>query len=241
MKYTIISIDDSRANYKHFLRKDMHTMQEVAIPAVDAKSVDLRVELDRRDLSVTYSDAFSIGEIGVWLSVFDCWQWAIDNDEEILVFEDDAIIAGNLEVQLGLLMEEVPRDYDYVSLWVPPNQIQDYNYVVVFNDEGLPTINGTLDNNLSFFDFGAERVAEVYQGYGNVATVFSPKGARFFIDRAREVGIYTPIDCLLAQAAHAGRCKGYAPKPRYATLVSYDWATTTVHETPRYSDMYGDK
>lgn len=210
-------------------------VDEVHIPAVNAYEVDVAEELAKRDLFIAYPGMFSTGEIGVWLSNFDCWQWTVDNNEELIVFEDDAIPNINFQPRFHELHSELPPDWDFLTLWVPENQLIDYVYDVVYNEEGHPEHVGPNKNSItSVFNFGAIRLARVYNGYGNVAQCYSPKGARFFIDRVRSTGIYTPVDCYLYQEAHAGRCNGYGPKPNRAKLVGYDWkAETTVHGEDR--------
>lgn len=241
MKYNIVTISEDKNSeryaYKLLIRHFVE-FDEVDIPAVDARNVDLRHELEKRGLSIPNPHAFSIGEVGIWLSMFDCWQWSVDNNEELIVFEDDAAPHARFNERFEALYSEIPDDYDFVCLWVPENQRQDYRYMVEYNSEGLPNIYGSLPHGDSLFDFGATRAARVYNGYGNVAQLFSPKGSKFFIDRAREVGLYTPVDCYQYQEAHSGRCKGYGPKPQYANLVNYDWPVTTVHTTERYGEIY---
>lgn len=237
MKYSIITINDRRSLYKRKLRAAVD-LEEVVIPAVDAEKVNLQDELDKRGLFLPHPGAFSIGEVGVWLSVFDNWVWSADNNEELIVFEDDAIANINFNTELPALRAELPEDWDFFTLWVPDDQLQDYLYNVTYDDEGIPNIFGRRREGHSLFDFGSEFVARVYNGYGNVAQLFSPKGSRWFINRAREVGLYSPVDCFQYQEAHAGRCNGYAPKPTYANIVKYDWPETQVHTTPRYVEVY---
>lgn len=238
MKYNIITIDDSRASYKDAIRKSITGIDEVVIPATNGRTVNLTYELFKRGLSIPDTNSLSLGEVGVWLSTFDCWRWAYENDEELLVFEDDAIINPRFSEKLKEFMKEVPSDYDFVCLWVPDNQRQDYNYSVIYDDDGHPHIYGTLPDGQSSFDFGAEHAAMVYNGYGNVAQLFSPKGSKFFMDRAQKAGLYAPVDCYQYLEAHADRCEGYAPKPEYADLVSYDWPETTIHTTERFGEVY---
>lgn len=234
MKYNIISINDERLNYKERIRDRVH-LEEVRIPAVNAYEVDVAQELKKRDLTIAYPGMFSGGEIGVWLSNFDCWQWAVDNDEELVVFEDDAIPHEEFATNFPIIIEELPVDYDFMCLWVPDNQRVDYIYDADFNDEGQPyNWRPHRTATTSVYDFGARHIAKVYNGYGNVAQLYSPKGAKFFLDRAREVGIYTPVDCYLYQEARAGRCSGFGPKPSRTYIVGYDWkAVTTVHKEDR--------
>lgn len=234
MKYNIISINDDRIMYKEAIRSNVHR-EEVNIPAVNAFDVNIQDELSRRGIKIAYPGMFSVGEIGIWLSMFDCWQWAVDNNEELITFEDDAIPYWDFQPKFDIIYEEIPKSYDFFCLWVPDNQRIDYVYNVVYDDEGIPRkVGPNRHPSNSIYDFGPERVTRVYNGYGNVAQLFSPKGAKFFMDRVRDVGIYTPVDCYLYQEAHAGRCEGYGPKPNYAKLVSYDWkAETTVHRGER--------
>lgn len=231
------SLHDPRQIYKDRIRKTVQESEEIFVPAINGREVNLEEELDRRNLFVKYPGAFSVGEIGIWLSMFDCWQWCIDNDETLITFEDDASPRHYFDEAVRFFLEEVPQDWDFMALWVPDNQKQDYRYNVKFDDEGHATIRGYAQESL--FDFGAFYLARAYQGYGNVCSMFSPKGSQFLIDKARETGIYTPVDCFMFQNAHAGRCNGYAPKPFHATLVDYDWAETTVHNTPRFGETYG--
>jgi GR25 family glycosyltransferase involved in LPS biosynthesis len=232
MKYNIITINDDRAAYKETIRRRVE-IEEVHIPAVNGYEVDLAEEMQKRGIKFApdCNGCFSAGEIGIWLSMFDCWQWSVDNDEELLTFEDDAIPTVNFNMHFKNFMSELPKDYDFLCLWIPGDQQQDYIYNVTFDEWGKPTHHQPDRTTItSQFNFGAMRLARAYNGYGNVATLYSPKGAKFFMDRVREVGIYTPADCFLFSEHHAGRCNGYAPKPHYAKAVSYDWAAeTTVH------------
>lgn len=242
MKYNIVTIENDPTTTRGVCKMMMHyhinATDEVKIPGIDGKNVNLPEELEKRGLHLPYPGAFSVGEIGVWLSMFDCWQWSVDNDEELIVFEDDALVRDDFDEKLAALRAEIPDDYDFVALWIPENQHQDYLYLVHYDEEGQPAIYGSLPPGDSLFDYGAQRAAMVYNGYGNVAQLFSPKGSKFFIDTARKSGIYTPVDCFQYQEAHAGRCKGYAPKPEFANLVRYEWPETTVHNTQRYGEIY---
>lgn len=221
------------------IRDIINSTEEVKIPSVNAREVDLLEELENRKIFVPYPGQFSLGEVGIWLSMFDCWEWALENDETLITLEDDAKPQWFFDEAVDLFIKELPRDWDFLCLWVPNDQKQDYLYNVTYNSDGMPKIFGRMSAKNSLFDYGAQYTAKAYNGYGNVATVFSPKGAKFFIDQARKVGLYTPVDCYLYQEAHAGRCKGFSPKPEHATLVDYDWSVpTTVHTTERFIEVY---
>jgi GR25 family glycosyltransferase involved in LPS biosynthesis len=234
VKYNIISINDDRAVYKQRIRQRVN-LEEVHIPATDGREVDLAFELDKRDLR-TNTHPFTRGELGVWLSTFDCWQWAYDNDEELLVFEDDAIPNMRFNEFLGLFHKELPPNYDLMSLWVPENQLIDFQYDAVYDEDGYMTRQGPNRHNaLSIYNCGKIRIARVYQGYGNVAVLYDAKGAGILIDHAQTHGINQPVDCWVWARAHTGIVEGYAPKPHWAKAVGYDWsAQTTVHNTERH-------
>lgn len=237
MKYTIISLNDDRLKYKTHIRDTVKGCDEIFIPATNGREVNLDDELAKRGLHIPHRGIFSVGEVGIWLSVWDCWQWCVNNKENLIVFEDDAIPRHYFDEAVHKFLLDIPDGWDYLCLWVPDNQKQDYWYNVTYDDEGLPTINGT--RNKSLFDFGGDYLAKAYNGYGNVATMFSPRGAEHLMNIARQAGLYTPVDCFLYQEAHAGRCEGYSPQPAHATVVDYDWPETTVHTTERYHEVYG--
>ena len=236
MKYTIISIDDTRAAYKENLRSVLSNHEEVIIPATDARVVDINEELAKRSLYLpSGADVRRRGELGVWCSTFDCWKWAVDNDEPLLVFEDDAIATTDFNDLLSAFVSEIPHDYDFLSLWVPPNQYLDFVYDSTYTPEGEMLINGPNKNSItSQYNYGAIRTCLAYQGYGNVAMLYSPKGAANLIELAYERGITEPLDCFIFLRAHLRRIDGYAPKPNWAKAVDYDWPETTIHTTERF-------
>lgn len=236
-KYNIISVDDSRQAYKDKIRAAV-PFEEVRIPTVDARyDLDIPLELNKRGLWIVPGKSFTRGEIGVWLSVFDCWVWCAEHNEELITFEDDAIIKEFFTQKFVEFYRELPRDFDFMTLWIPHDQMVDYQYDLVYDEVGYPTIVGPNRNiALSLFNFGSYCLARAYNGYGNVAVLYSPKGAQRFIERARATGIFEPVDCYLYLQAHAGYCNGYGPKPFYSQLVDYDWRTqTTIHTTERYT------
>lgn len=230
MKYNIISVNDSRAQYKNAIRRH-NSVGEVKIPSTNGMSVNIDKEFERRGLLDT-NWIPKIGEAGCWVSHFDCWSWSVKNNEELIVFEDDAIIDENFVNNFDVLYSELPSDYDFCSLWVPDNQRQDFYYVVEYDSEGQVNISGRIEDvSDSHFDIGCRFLARAYQGYGLVATLYSPQGAKRLIEQARRRGVCTPVDCFIFQESHAERVKGYAPKP-HVSIVQYDWnAETTVHNT----------
>lgn len=232
LKYTIISINDERDKFKRRTR-EIVDLPEVHLPAVNGAAVDLAEEYATRGLRRTEWVA-KTGEAGVWLSNFDRWSYVAQEDEPLIVFEDDAIVSPYFNKQLGVLMSELPEQWDFVALWVPENQRVDYTYDVVYNEIGDPIIQGNLPYPESMFKHSLT-VAHVYQGYGMVALMYSPQGGRKLVELARQYGIYTPVDCFVYQQAHMGNLDGYAPTPLFANMVQYNWNNPShVQQTERF-------
>ena len=182
MRYSIISVDESRATYKENLRKNMKMagIRETKIASVDG-----------RGKSDTINKMFKLyglkrtpwipneGEAGIWLSNYFHWYAVSQRESPLIVFEDDAIIDENFAEGLNDVLNDLPKDWDFVSLWVPDNQRIDYRYNLSYDETGNPQIYGMRPEGLpSFFDCGAENIAKVYQGYGMVATMYSPTGGK---------------------------------------------------------------
>lgn len=173
----------------------------------------------------------SEGEAGIWLSNYFNWYAVSQRTGPLIVFEDDAIIDEGFGEGLNDVLNDLPEDWDFVSLWVPDNQKIDYRYNLSYNEDGHPQIYGMRPDGLpSFFDYGAPNTARVYQGYGMVATMYSPKGGMKIMKLVKKYGLYTPVDCFLMEQAHRGNLNGYAPKPD-KVFVYYDWPETTIHNT----------
>lgn len=235
MKYTILSLNDDRKAYFDVLRQIVGE-GEIKVPAVDGSAVDLSEELDIRGIE-HHGHIWGnpkAGELGVWLSNFDCWYTAATMDEPLIVFEDDAIADPWFHEKLGWLTDELPEDWDFVSLWVPENQRIDFRYETNY-ENGVPRIERTRgDWEKSQYDIGGRYAALVYQGYGMVSLMYSPKGAQKLIQLTREYGITGPVDCWIYEQAHIGNLNGYAPRPEQASIVHYDWkAQSHVQLTER--------
>lgn len=236
MKYTIISLNDDRKQYKDAIRSNLG-LEEVRMQAVDGSRVNLPEEFAMRGLTFV-SHAWpnaKTGELGVWLSNFDRWTMAAVLGEPLLVFEDDAILDPCFNEKFSDLYNELPEDWDFVALWVPENQRQDYLYDATFDDHGSLRVNGIKMPEDSIYRIPEKTYAAlVYQGYGMVSLMYSPRGGAKLRELAQRYGIDEPVDCWIYQQAHLGRLKGYAPKPEYADIVHYDWkAVSHVQLTER--------
>lgn len=224
MKYTIISLNDDRSFYKELIRKRVK-YEEVSLPAVDGRVVDINKELERRSLFINGWTNAKKGEVGVWLSNYDRWKYAKHMDEPFLVFEDDAMPNVAFNMYMDDIFKDLPDDWDFFALWVPDNQKRDYLYDIDFDEHGNHIWNdrGFKDNETSNYRVENSNVVSLaYQGYGMVSLMYSPSGAAKLVELALRTGLTGPVDCWIFQQAHRGLVKGYTCHPHFTHLVRYD-------------------
>lgn len=237
--YTIISINDRAEENKADIRAKLDPIPEVTdIHFVNGNNARELVLVWRRSGINKAEWTPKVGEAGIWLSQYACWQWLVDSDYEyLLVFEDDAKVSPNFRKALGEYLSETPEDMDFFSLAVPENQRQDFGYRIIYDENGEPKPVVRAGERGYDFTFGSKVVARVYQGYCCVAVLYSKAGAQKLIDVAKERGMYTPVDCFLYQTAHRGAVNGYAPIPKGPMPVEIDWQIpTTVQDTNRFDN-----
>lgn len=236
VNYTILSINDDRKPYKDYLRMVVEG-EEITGLTFNAYESDPVSFFDKLSIDVPTLDwKPKRGELGVWASNYICWLKCWAEQLPLVVFEDDACPHPEFNRLLGHYMDELPDDWDFMTLWVPEDQLPDYYYNVRFDEYGVSNILGNVTESASKFKLhgGDGSLARVYQGYGNVAQLYSPQGAGKLLSLAGQDGLYSPVDCWLMMQARRGAVNGYAPHPDAIAPVEYDWkAQTTIHNTER--------
>src|SRR6188768_1584308 len=139
MKYNIISLNDDRAVTKRLIRERLD-LTEICIPACNGHTANVNKELTLRNLQLMTPK--NPGEIGLWISTYDCWKWAAMNDEHLLLLEDDAIPSIRFMEYLSWYLQELPTDYDLLSLYVPKEQYIDYLYDGYYDEQHKLYHNG---------------------------------------------------------------------------------------------------
>lgn len=238
MKYHIISMNDARLFTKGMIRREMQGASLANVETFNAYENDSVRFLEQHGIKLDW-DVWKpkVGELGIWASVVNCWNWCVENNEDLLVFEDDAIPVQGFIQKFNQFYNNLPKDYDFAAIWVPENQRGDYYYSVIYDDDGCPR---QVPRELAV-PFGSESmyeipgrypVSKVYQGYGGVSMLFSPGGSRKLFELSRKFGLYTPVDCHFYLSAHRpnNNVSGYAPHPDYV-MVDYDWSTPTTIQT----------
>lgn len=72
--------------------------------------------------------SFKIGEVGVWASNFIAWNNLLkSNYDAALLFEDDLLLSEDFYEKLIELINDLPSNWDFFSVFCHPNQIGRYH------------------------------------------------------------------------------------------------------------------
>ena len=235
--FTVVSIDESRAESRRAIRERMSFVSEVTgIDFVDGRDA-AKLGSYLRGYGETSGDLYE-GELGVWFSQMNCWRYLAGSDlDALIVLEDDAVVDMAIERALGTFMGNVPADWDFISLHVPEDQKQDYFYARTFRDDGTWYLADPRGHTLesSPHHIGNLIMATAYQGYSIVAMVYSAAGARKLL-RLAGAAIRDPVDCFIFREHHRGILRGYAPKPYIRDCVTHKEHGTIARATRRHRD-----
>lgn len=227
MKYTIISIDDSRHDNKEYIRACM-AMEEAMIDCVNGKDPSKLFAAKTKWHDVETPGPFKAGEFGIFYSVLNALEFGAE-DDGILYFEDDAVPVPDIQERLNQYYSELP-EFDMFALWSPANQKHDFENVSSYNDGGEPIYNGSQKGKI--FDIAHPELCRLWNGYGNVSMMFSQKGCQKLINYIKQRGFFSPVDCLICIASHTGILESYALKPSVKPIINYDWnRPTTIHHS----------
>lgn len=227
MKYTIISIDDSRAKHKEAVRLDMAGSTEIEIDCLDARPLDLDLGAHLHDIGLKMApfwmhQQWKRGDIGGFVGHYNAWRKCVDLDEPLVVFEDDAIIPprdATIPDWIERATDEVP-DWEFLSLCSNSYGQMFYNQRVVFDSYGYHRFHHDLQpGQPNQFD-ASKLFARVYQPWTLTAAVYTPSAARYLIEYIQRTGIYMNADALVMHQARLQRFRAYAPKPEFINKVA---------------------
>lgn len=237
LAYTIVSIDESRAETKRAIRERMAFLPEItAIEFVDGRD---RTRLDAHlgDYEHVSGDLHD-GELGVWLSQINCWRYLAGSDlDALVVLEDDAVVDREIELALGRFLAYVPAGWDFIALHVPPDQKHDYLHARRIDPDGTSRFvrRDAYSLESSPHNLGNPIMATAYQGYSCVAIVYSRAGARRLLGLVGRT-IRDPVDCFVFKEHHRGNLRGYAPKPYIRDFVTHREHGTIARATRLHMD-----
>jgi len=192
MKYTILSVDDSRQHYIDKMRFRLLGWEELDTPCVDGRIPE---ELKKAQEKYPYKVNFDakVGHLGIWFSVLN----ALEN-APIVTFEDDSLLHDNFKREFAPRAEELPEDFDFFSLFLP----RDSDHLYSFGRDSVGTY-----------------ICRTYQRYGGVSMYYSRRGAEKIHSLLERDGITGQYDDTLYAYAKTGELNGYCSKPEFQDLV----------------------
>lgn len=225
MKYTIISIDESRAEYKDKIREVMGS-DEVFIDCLDARDMSLTELKDKLESNELYINRNWIhqpwkrGDLGGFYGHFNAWKKCVELDESLVVFEDDAIIPERSEPLkwISLANTEID-DIEFLSLCVNDYGKMFFKQRVVFDNNGYHQHHRDLleleENQFRV----SEHFAKVYQPWTLTAAMYTPKSAQYLLDTVKTKGMYMNADAFVMHMARLQKFNAYAPIPKLADSI----------------------
>lgn len=229
MRYTLVSLDDKRWEFKRNIRAVLTGWDHVEIPAVDGRDDQTLTETlaKRGNPKVGYPGA-TVGQIGRWLTFLDHLDFVAKTDEPLLVVEDDSILANDFTIRFPQVEADVPDNADFFSLFVPRNKPAD-----IYENQYVGPV--ALSRIKAEYYTGSDYVVKTYQPYGGVCMVLYPSLAEKMFSLVARNGIKMQFDDYLYHLSDRGTLNGYTVVPDMPDLA---WITgkeeSTVHTTKEF-------
>lgn len=199
--YHIIYINDERKSNRDQIQSTVNgSLKNIfALNANDPQEIE-KFYLNNKHFKTSWKD-FKMGELGNFASHYCAWQYVIDNDlDSLLVFEDDAIIHSDFMSKYNIIMNNVPDDYDVMSIFVDPNQ-----YPRCRPDHYI--------NNY---------ITKGYQDWSTLCYVISRQGAKKLVKYVNEIGMDHPTDWFIFRKGHVGTFNVYTVSPEFPSPLEID-------------------
>jgi GR25 family glycosyltransferase involved in LPS biosynthesis len=201
INYHIIHIDDERKINRDHVDEVLNS-NKVFIPSLNAKDPVALQEFKQKYTEVNPGwDEPKVGEFGNFASHYLAWKYlAESNLESLLVFEDDVLIELNFIEKYNLAMDNVPDDYDVLSIFVHPNQYDRFDKT----------------DEISYY------IAKGYQDWSTLCYVISKQGAKKLTEHVKQYGMTRPTDWFIFRGGHENLFNVYTLPPHFKSPVSVD-------------------
>lgn len=201
INYHIIHIDDIRLSNRKSLQEVLNG-EKIDIPCLNAKK-DGEIDLFKQnnpEFKFAW-DGFKLGEIGNFGSHYLAWKYLRQSNlNELIVFEDDALIDYTFHQKFQTSMNLLPKDYDIFSIYVDKNQHPRF-------DES---------QRISY------HIAKGYQDWSTLCYVISKRGAEKLCKYVEEIGFDHPTDWFIFRKGHQGIFNVYTLPPYIENPLSID-------------------
>lgn len=201
INYHVISVDDVRIDTKKII-DSIVIGNKLKIECLDARVPEnLKAFLDNNKEFKFGWEGFKPGEIGNFGSHYLAWKYLIDSDlDSILIFEDDAYLYNDFMGKYNIAMNNTPKDYDVMSVFVHANQYPRFNESHYVN----------------------QYVSKGYQDWSTLCYVVSRQGAQKMIDYVTDRGMDYPTDWFIFRNGHNGIFNVYTLSPDFHPPLKID-------------------
>ena len=198
--YHVIYINDDRKYNRDLIDSKLHgTKQD--IKSLNAKDPGLLSEfyIDNPEFRVSIQP--KLGEIGNFGSHYLAWKYLVNSKlNSLLVFEDDSIIHEDFIEKYSLALNNVPEDFDVLSIYIDPNQYDRFHQS----------------------DYINKYIAKGYQDWSTLCYVVSRQGAQKLIRYVIDNGMDYPTDWFIFRHGHAGLFNVYTLAPGFHSPLEID-------------------
>jgi GR25 family glycosyltransferase involved in LPS biosynthesis len=130
------------------------------------------------------------GELGIWVSYINIFKYIIEKKiEKLLIIEDDATLADNFVEQMLLCLNDLPKDFDFLSL----SYFADQNNFTEKTDIGSKYIHKSLNQYSSA-----------------VGIIFSLHCAKKILKLLKRYGMEYTNDCFIYHHAQKEAINGFS-------------------------------
>lgn len=212
--YTIVSINDNRINNKDNIRSVLKNNEEISLDFLNATNV---LELDKflklnKDFYISW-DSFKLGEIGCFGSHYLVWNSLLNSKyENILVLEDDAFLDKDFTTVLSKLYAQLPKDFDFFSVYVDENQSDRYNKTMAISKD----------------------ISSAYQDWSTLGYIVSRSGAKKAVDYIKKHGMNEPVDWFIFRGHKDKSFNVYTLKPDVRSGISIKDDTGSMVQTTMF-------
>ena len=201
INYHIIHIDDERKINRDRV-DEVLISNKLEIDCLDARKEENKLKFfkENPNFKLAWSE-FKNGEIGNFGSHYLAWKFLVQSNlDSILIFEDDVLIENNFIEKYNLAMDNVPSDYDVLSIFVHSNQYDRFDKT----------------QEISYY------ISKGYQDWSTLCYVVSKEGAKKLIKHVEDYGMVRPTDWFIFRGGHEGEFNVYTLPPHFKSPVSID-------------------
>lgn len=203
--FSILSINDRALDNIFDIQRKMSPAKKFNFTCINVYKEDISFKLKELDVFIDKSFPSKLkGDIGVWMSNIKLAKEIVEkNIEECIVFEDDAILADNFYEKFIDIKQELPDDYDFLTLSYPKSSLY------LFKEDA---------------EVNSNKIALAkYNHWGTQVLLWSKKGAKKFLKLVEQTGITYQFDIYLYNFASKNNLlNAYTIHPKHQQLVFHD-------------------